>query len=84
MHRLSTSFVLGYHGCEAAVAEKLLAGEPFKASSNDYDWLGPGIYFWKPTRAAGSISRSRRWRGGNPTTSLPSSVRSSISVCAST
>jgi len=47
MHRLSSSFVLGYHGCEEAVAESLLAGEPFQKSSNDYDWLGPGIYFWE-------------------------------------
>ncbi len=39
--------MLGYHGCDAAVADKLLAGAPFKPSDNDYDWLGPGIYFWE-------------------------------------
>jgi hypothetical protein len=45
--------VLGYHGCDRAVAEKLLRGEPFRNSENDYDWLGPGIYFWEanPQRA---------------------------------
>lgn len=42
-----TSFVLGYHGCDAEVAERLLAGEPFKPSENRYDWLGHGIYFWE-------------------------------------
>ena len=47
MHRLSTAFVLGYHGCDASVAEALLAGEPFRPSENDYDWLGPGVYFWE-------------------------------------
>ena len=47
MHRLSSSFVLGYHGCDSAVAEKLLAGSAFQKSQNDYDWLGPGIYFWE-------------------------------------
>jgi hypothetical protein len=47
MHRLSTSFVLGYHGCDRTVGERLLAGEPFRASANEYDWLGPGIYFWE-------------------------------------
>lgn len=47
MHRLTSSFVLGYHGCEEATAESLLGGEPFKQSANDYDWLGPGIYFWE-------------------------------------
>jgi len=47
MHRLSTSFVLGYHGCDATVAEQLLAGAAFKHSTNIYDWLGHGIYFWE-------------------------------------
>lgn len=47
MHRLSSSFVLGYHGCDHAVAEKALSGERLKASRNDYDWLGHGIYFWE-------------------------------------
>ena len=39
--------MLGYHGCDESVAERLLAGEPFQKSANDYDWLGPGIYFWE-------------------------------------
>jgi hypothetical protein len=39
--------VLGYHGCDRAVAEKLLAGTPFNASDNDWDWLGHGVYFWE-------------------------------------
>ena len=47
MHRLASHFVLGYHGCDAAIAERLLSGEPFGKSENDYDWLGPGIYFWE-------------------------------------
>lgn len=54
MHRLSTSFILGYHGCSKTVADRLLAGrESFSQSTNDYDWLGPGVYFWQsnPLRA---------------------------------
>ena len=47
MHRLTTSFILGYHGCDQEVGERLLAGEAFKPSNNAYDWLGPGIYFWE-------------------------------------
>ncbi|MEM8495440.1 MAG: hypothetical protein AAF663_08650 [Planctomycetota bacterium] len=43
-----TSFVLGYHGCDVAVSERVLAGKAsLKPSSNDYDWLGDGIYFWE-------------------------------------
>jgi hypothetical protein len=35
------------------VAERVLVGEPFNPSDNDYDWLGPGVYFWQanPRRA---------------------------------
>jgi hypothetical protein len=47
LQRLSASFVLGYHGCDQDVAERLLAGEPFEQSHNDYDWLGWGVYFWE-------------------------------------
>lgn len=39
--------VLAYHGCDAAVADRLLAGESFQRSENDYDWLGSGVYFWE-------------------------------------
>ena len=42
--------VIAYHGCDAAVAERLLAGESFKKRQNDYDWLGEGIYFWEHGR----------------------------------
>ena len=50
----SQTLVLGYHGCEKEVAEKLVAKQkPFKPSTNKYDWLGHGIYFWEdsPQRA---------------------------------
>lgn len=54
MSRLATSFVLGYHGCDADVARKaVLEGADILQSDKDYDWLGPGAYFWEsdPTRA---------------------------------
>ena len=54
MGRLSTSFVLGYHGCDAKVAAAAVeVGASILESDKDYDWLGPGAYFWEadPTRA---------------------------------
>jgi hypothetical protein len=63
LHRLATSFILGYHGCDAKVAERLIGGAGFKASQNDYDWLGPGIYFWESNpRRALSFAREVRKR----------------------
>lgn len=46
--------MLGFHGCDRELGEAVLAGQAtLKASNNDYDWLGPGIYFWEgnPYRA---------------------------------
>ena len=67
MHRLRTSFILGYHGCDQATADKLLSGEPFKKSNNDYDWLGPGIYFWEanPFRALSFAEEAKRRKIAN-------------------
>src|SRR5438045_2763458 len=39
--------VLAYHGCDVAIAERLLTGEMFAPSANAWDWLGTGIYFWE-------------------------------------
>jgi len=52
--RLATSFVLGYHGCEQNIAEQAILGDiDILQSDRDYDWLGPGAYFWEsdPIRA---------------------------------
>src|SRR5947209_19052473 len=46
--------IVGYHGCDAAVASRVLSGElQLQPSGNPYDWLGNGIYFWEhgPQRA---------------------------------
>jgi hypothetical protein len=39
--------LIGYHGRDRSVAEAVLSGRrKLQPSQNDYDWLGPGIYFW--------------------------------------
>jgi hypothetical protein len=53
VHELSSSFVLAYHGCDRSTAEHLLKYQPFKASANEYDWLGSGVYFWESNPARG-------------------------------
>jgi hypothetical protein len=51
--RLHTSFVLGFHGCDRPVGEALTGKLDLIQSDRDYDWLGPGVYFWEgdPVRA---------------------------------
>lgn len=47
--------VLGFHGCEKKVRDKVLLNpnDNLTPSNNTYDWLGNGIYFWlnDPQRA---------------------------------
>ena len=54
--------VLGYHGCDPAFADALIAGAipiaDWRPSTNPYDWLGDGIYFWEHAPA-----RAREWSG---------------------
>jgi len=69
VHRLSTSFVFGYHGCDRALGKKPIAGTTgFRKSENDYDWLGPGVYFWEanPDRAL-QFAEEKKARGQNVT-----------------
>jgi hypothetical protein len=47
VHKLASAFILGYHGCDSEDASKLIDGNQFKPSQNDYDWLGHGVYFWE-------------------------------------
>ena len=47
-----SNLVVGFHGCDKSVVKKVLAGEEeLLASTNDYDWLGNGIYFWENNEA---------------------------------
>lgn len=39
--------MIAYHGCDRSVGEAVLSGKTqLYPSVNEYDWLGPGIYFW--------------------------------------
>jgi hypothetical protein len=65
LHNLSTTFVLGYHGCDREIAESLLNGTTqFTASQNDWDWLGSGIYFWEANPLRGlEFAEEQKARG---------------------
>lgn len=39
--------VIGFHGTNAASAERLAAGDEFEQSDQDDEWFGKGIYFWE-------------------------------------
>lgn len=48
MYRKLPNLIIGFHGCEKKTFDKVVKdGQQLKASSNEYDWLGNGIYFWE-------------------------------------
>jgi hypothetical protein len=54
---VSRSLVLGYHGCDLQVARGIVSGRKQQLrSTNEYDWLGSGFYFWEDSPA-----RALRW-----------------------
>ena len=46
-----SNLIIGFHGCDESVVRKVVNGEEnLIASTNDYDWLGNGIYFGRITK----------------------------------
>lgn len=41
--------IVGYHGCDAVIRDDLVSRRllSLDQSRNDYDWLGPGVYFFE-------------------------------------
>ncbi len=67
MYQRLPSWVLGFHGTDAATVKRLARDprERFDPSKNDYDWLGPGIYFWEndPVRALQFAKEAMKRKG---------------------
>jgi hypothetical protein len=48
MYSIRPNLIIGFHGCDKKTAQKIINGrEEMKPSTNPYDWLGNGIYFWE-------------------------------------
>ena len=54
MYSNRSGLILGFHGCDETIRNEVLNHrKELKPSTNHWDWLGSGIYFWEnnPTRA---------------------------------
>lgn len=52
-----SNLIIGFHGTTKDRAEEYLSGRlPFHPSTNDYDWLGNGMYFWE-----NNLTRAEQW-----------------------
>lgn len=48
MYSKRPGLIIGFHGCDESVRDKLIKSpSSFKKSENVYDWLGNGMYFWE-------------------------------------
>lgn len=57
MYRKLPNLILGFHGCTKDVFDKvILHGEEMTPSTNDYNWLGHGVYFWEQ-----NYERAKQW-----------------------
>jgi hypothetical protein len=83
-HETYQRSVVGYHGCDAAVAERVLAGTArLSFSTNAYDWLGEGIYFWEhgPRRAYEWATEQARLRAAKVRNPSVLAARIDLGVC---
>lgn len=52
MYSKLPNLVLGFHGCDQKIFNHVLREHnQMEPSSNSYDWLGTGIYFWEQSYA---------------------------------
>ena len=73
---VSSGVVVGFHGCDGAIFEKVIKqGEHLSNSENDYDWLGHGKYFWE-----GSYERALEWAKKSPKVENPAVVGAFIKL----
>ncbi len=76
MYEKLPNLVLGFHGCDISTYKKVLINhENLKASDNQYDWLGNGIYFWE-----NSYQRACDWAKNNTKYEKPAVIGAVIDL----
>ena len=54
MYSSRSGLILCFHGCDKSIVDIVITGKAsLKESTNKYDWIGHGVYFWdnSPSRA---------------------------------
>lgn len=76
MYSKKLNTVIGFHGCNRSVLLDVINGKShLKESDNDYDWLGPGMYFWES-----NLERAWEWAINNPKYSTPAVIGAIIDL----
>ncbi|MBQ3427437.1 MAG: hypothetical protein IJH37_09905 [Clostridia bacterium] len=70
------NLVIGFHGCDKTVAEKVINGEAeLDESKNNYDWLGHGMYFWEQ-----NLRRAWQWAENQRKVTTPAVIGAVIDL----
>lgn len=57
MYNVRPNLILGFHGCDLEIADKLInSPNKVRKSEKPYDWLGHGMYFWE-----NNFLRAQQW-----------------------
>lgn len=76
MYQTLHNLVLAFHGCSRETYEKVLYDhKELNSSTNDYDWLGNGIYFWE-----NSYARALEWAQTHKSKENPSVVGAVLDI----
>ena len=76
MYSKKLNTVIAFHGCDRSVLFDVINGKShLKESENDYDWLGPGIYFWES-----NLERAWEWARNNSNYSKPAVIGAIIDL----
>ncbi len=72
MYSSKPNFVFGFHGLDESIGRDIVGGrQDLRASTNLYDWLGHGVYFWEHSHERAlqwAVSQSKRQ---NTTVQIP-------------
>lgn len=70
MYSKRPSFIIGFHGCDREVRDKIVSNQTeMQQSCNKYDWLGSGYYFWENNHRRAMLfaeEQSKRGKITNP------------------
>lgn len=76
MYTKLPNLVIGFHGCDQSILEKVLyKHERLCGSKNPYDWLGNGMYFWE-----GNYQRAVEWAQTHRKTKNPAVIGAVIDL----